>query len=240
MLDEYDRLKNYINKFQLILNEVKKQNLDKKIKEIVDLSERYCNDAKFYFERNDVFTSLTCIAYAEGLLDCLRLLNILDFRWESDVLQERKRRVLIAGTFDIIHPGHLWLIEKAKEFGRVIVLVSTDKNVERFKGRKPVVPSDQRLITVKGLKYVDEVFLGSESEDILKKVEEIHPDIIILGPDQNFVSEDELRKKLMERGLNVEVIRIKEEYKNAQFYKTSQIIHEIIKRRKDLENGKNK
>ncbi|MEM3615532.1 MAG: DUF357 domain-containing protein, partial [Candidatus Methanomethylicia archaeon] len=82
--NEKDKLKNYIENFCLTLNEVKTKSRDnKKINEILDLCERYYNDSIFYFEKNDYFTSLTCISYAEGLLDCLRLLNIIEFEWKK-------------------------------------------------------------------------------------------------------------------------------------------------------------
>lgn len=231
--NEKDRLKNYIENFHLTLNEVKtkSRNNNKKINEILDLCERYYSDSIFYFEKNDYFTSLACISYAEGLLDCLRLLNAIEFEWKKS----KPKRVLVAGTFDIIHPGHIWLIEKAKEYGRVIVLIATDKNVERFKGRKPILPSDHRLKIVKSLKYVDEVVLGGETENILEKVKEIRPDIIILGPDQNFVTPDELREKLREAGIDVDIVKIHEEYRNSKFYKTSQIISEIIRRKDEFQ-----
>jgi len=78
--------------------------------------------------------------------------------------------------------------------------------------------------------------LGSDDEDILRKVEEIKPNIIILGPDQKFISEEDLKNKLKERGLNdVKVIRINEEYKESPFYKTSQIINEILRRQEEFD-----
>jgi len=225
--EEKSRLKRYIENFHLTFNEIIAKNKNnEKISKILDLCEKYYMDSLFYFEKGDYFTSLTCISYAEGLLDCLRLLNIIEFEWKRDKI----KKVLIAGTFDIIHPGHIWLIEKAKEYGRVIVIVATDKNVERFKGRKPIIPGDQRLKVIKSLKGVDEVFLGNESEDIVEKIKEIRPDIIILGPDQNFISPENLKNRLKDMGINVEVIKIQEEYKDSKFYKTSQIIHEIIRR----------
>ena len=43
--------------------------------------------------------------------------------------------VMVAGTFDLIHPGHLYLIQEARKLGKVVVVVGRDKNVERVKGR---------------------------------------------------------------------------------------------------------
>ncbi|MEM3713354.1 MAG: DUF357 domain-containing protein [Nitrososphaeria archaeon] len=232
--DEIKKLEQYLENFCYVIKEIKNYGITGDFSRIIEMSERYYYDAKFYFEKGDYFTSLTCIAYAEGLLDSLKLLKIVDFKWPQEQLHKKQKRVLLAGTFDILHPGHIWLIKKAKDYGWLIVLVSTDKNVERLKGRPPILPMEQRVEIVKSLKCVDEVIIGGEDQDILKKVEEIRPDIIILGPDQNFVSENDIKRRFMERGLNVEVIRICEEYKNAKFYKTSQIVNEIIRRKNEF------
>jgi FAD synthetase len=239
--EEVDRIRKYIENVNLVLNKLKKEKYeDERVERLIKLSESYCFDARFYFEKGDYITSLTCIAYAEGLLDCLKFLNMINFEWKNEEMKKLHNKVLVAGTFDIIHPGHIWLIKKAKEYGRVIVIVATDSNVKRLKGRNPILPSPQRLEVIKSIKYVDEAILGSDDEDILKKVEEIKPNIIILGPDQRFISEEELKNKLKERGLNnVEVIRINEEYRESPFYKTSQIVNEILKRRGELEENKN-
>jgi FAD synthetase len=242
---EVERIKKYIENVNIVLSRLEKERYeDERVKKLIELCESYCSDAKFYFEKGEYITSSTCIAYAEGLLDCLKFLNLIKFEWENEDIKKRQNRVLVTGTFDIIHPGHIWLMEKAKEYGRVIVIVATDKNVNRFKGRKPIIPSSQRLEVVRSIKYVDEAILGSDDEDILRKVEEIKPNIIILGPDQKFISEEDLKNKLKERGLNdVNVIRINEEYKESSFYKTSQIINEILRRREEFEkyqNGQNK
>ncbi|NHV11815.1 MAG: cytidylyltransferase family protein [Candidatus Verstraetearchaeota archaeon] len=238
---ELDRIKKYIENVTIVLNKLEQErHEDERVKKVIELCKSYCSDAKFYFEKGERITSLACIAYAEGLLDCLKFLNMIKFEWENEDIKKRQNRVLVTGTFDIIHPGHIWLMKKAKEYGRVIVIVATDNNVNRFKGRKPIIPSSQRLEVVRSIKYVDEAILGSDDEDILRKVEEIKPNIIILGPDQKFISEEDLKNKLKERGLNdVKVIRINEEYKESPFYKTSQIINEILRRREEFEKYKN-
>lgn len=138
------------------------------------------------------------------------------------------KRVMVAGVFDLIHPGHLYLLKKAKEMGRVVVVVARDSTVEKVKGKKPVVPEEQRLEVILSLKPVDEAVLGHEG-DLLKIVEEIEPDIILLGPNQPF-DEEVLREELKERGLGVEVVRLSETFRDCRFYSTSQIINEVLAR----------
>lgn len=66
--------------------------------------------------------------------------------------------VYTAGVFDLIHLGHLRLLERAAELGdRLIVGVSTDELVVDYKSRKPVVPFEERATLVGALRCVDEV-----------------------------------------------------------------------------------
>jgi len=226
-----EKIQSYIEGLDYVLRQIDKSNIrEKEMKQIIDLAEKYFSDAKYYLAKKDYITSLVCIVYAEGLLDSLRFLNKIEYHWKFEKPEAKGRKVVIAGTFDLIHPGHLWLIKKASEYGKLTVIVARDKNVKHFKGHLPIIPEEQRLQVVKGLKNVDEAILGHTSGDILKIIEEIKPDILILGPDQNFISEEELKKELMNRGLKVEVIRIKNKYTSCRFFKTSDIIEEIKRR----------
>jgi len=140
------------------------------------------------------------------------------------------RKVLVAGTWDIIHPGHIALLSKAKEIGQVIVIVARDSTVKRIKGREPIIPENQRLMVIKNLKQVDEAFLGYEGEDLMRVVLNIKPDIILLGPNQP-ISENEIRKRLDQEGLkHIQIIRLRELYEEYKFCSTSAIIEEILRR----------
>lgn len=119
---------------------------------------------------------------------------------------------MIAGTFDIIHPGHIFFIKEAAKLGEVYVVVSTDKNAEKFKGEGPVVPEQQRLEVIKNIKNVHKAMLGRKDNDTLKIVEEINPDIILLGPDQEY-DINTLKRGLEEKDLGkIEVIRLDKYY----------------------------
>ena len=50
-----------------------------------------------------------------------------------------KKKVLIAGTFDILHPGHIYLIQEAAKLGDVYVVVATDMNRESYSVEAPIV-----------------------------------------------------------------------------------------------------
>jgi len=54
---------------------------DEEAKTVFDWAKRYLEDAKYYQEKEKLETSLTAVAYCEGLLDALRLLGVVDFSW---------------------------------------------------------------------------------------------------------------------------------------------------------------
>ena len=142
-------------------------------------------------------------------------------------MMKKEKKVLVAGTFDIIHPGHIYLINEAKKLGKVIVNVARDSTVKRIKNKVPVIPEEQRLEVIRNIKGVYKARLGNEGSDLLKVVEEEKPDIILLGPNQNF-DEKTIEQELKRRGLQVEVKRLKEKNNNYQLCSTSKIIKRII------------
>jgi FAD synthetase len=115
------------------------------------------------------------------------------------------RRVVATGTFDILHPGHLYYLEESQRLGdELFVIVARDANV-RHKP-VPIIPEEQRLRMVSALKPVDHAVLG-DLTDMFRPVEEIRPDVITIGFNQHF-DEDKLRKELSRRNISAEVVRI--------------------------------
>ena len=114
---------------------------------------------------------------------------------------------MCAGTFDIIHPGHLYYLSEAKKYGdKLVVVVARDETSELFKGKKPMHNEKERLEDVRTLEIVDEAILGHLG-DIFSIIEEIKPDVICLGYDQK-VQKQELEEELKKRGIKADVIRI--------------------------------
>ena len=117
------------------------------------------------------------------------------------------KTVMCAGTFDIIHPGHLYYLSEAKKYGdRLVVVVARDDTSESFKGKKPAHDEKERLESLRSLEIVDRAVLGNKG-DIFKIIEEIRPDTICLGYDQN-VQKQQLEDELKKRGLKSDVVRI--------------------------------
>ncbi|MGB9630558.1 MAG: adenylyltransferase/cytidyltransferase family protein [Candidatus Methanodesulfokora sp.] len=139
------------------------------------------------------------------------------------------RKVLTAGTFDIIHPGHVALLIEAKKIagneGELVVIIARDSNILKFKGRKPILKENERLFVVRNLKPVDKAVLGDEN-DILRPIVEEKPDIIVLGYDQ-WAEEEWLREELRKRGINAEIIRLGKFYSEND--STTDVINRIIK-----------
>ena len=116
--------------------------------------------------------------------------------------------VVCTGVFDLLHPGHVFILLRAREYGDILaVVVARDATVRRRK-RVPIVPEEQRVEMVGHLRPVDLAVLGKEW-DHLSIIEELRPDVIVLGPDQAH-DPDAIRRDLRERGLEVEVVRIGE------------------------------
>ncbi|MCD6368829.1 MAG: cytidylyltransferase family protein [Thermoproteales archaeon] len=218
-----DKVEGYIKGVEEIISRVGGLELPSKVKEVIDLANAYVNDARYYLEKGDVFTSLACVAYAEGLLDSLRFQGLVDFKWPKQPL---RKTVLVGGVFDIIHPGHLFFLKKAWDMGRVIVVVARDTTVLRFKGRKPVFPERYRKQLLESIKYVYKVVLGEPGFNPVKVIKEIKPDIILLGPDQEKIGRsirETLEKETL--GKNIKVVVLNEVLKGELFRSSSIIAH---------------
>jgi len=99
-----------------------------------------------------------------------------------------RKIVLASGVFDLLHLGHVKFLEEAKRVGgenaQLVVIIARDSTVEQVKGRKPIMPEDQRRTLVESLKVVDLAVLGFENMDIDEVVAKVQPDFIALGYDQ--------------------------------------------------------
>jgi len=114
-------------------------------------------------------------------------------------------RVVATGTFDILHPGHLYYLEESRRLGdELSVIVARDANVKHKP--RPILPEAQRLRMVQALKPVDHALLG-DLHDMFRPIADLRPDIITLGFNQHF-DEEHLRQRLRDRGLDADVVRI--------------------------------
>jgi len=135
------------------------------------------------------------------------------------------KTVLTFGTFDLLHPGHLYYLQEAKKLGnKLVVIVATDYNVEKIKGKKPVNNQEHRKELVEALEIVDKAIVGFE-DDMMKSVEKVRPEIVCLGYDQK-PSNEELEKMFEEKGIKAKIARA-EPYRE-ELYKSSKIREKVV------------
>lgn len=121
------------------------------------------------------------------------------------------KKVLVFGSFDLLHLGHIYFLKKAKKLGDyLIVCLTRDKIYKLQKKRVPLFNEKQRKKLLESLKFVDKVILGDSD---LKKIadyniiKKIKPDIVALGYDQKVDKKilAEISKKLKKK---VKVVRV--------------------------------
>lgn len=95
-----------------------------------------------------------------------------------------RRVVFTNGCFDLIHTGHLELLEKAREYGDLLVVgVNSDDSVRRWKGTgRPIVPVGDRSRILAALESVDYVCIFGEDTP-LETILALRPDVLVKGAD---------------------------------------------------------
>jgi len=94
-------------------------------------------------------------------------------------------RVVVNGTFDILHPGHLALLNYAKSLGAfLLVCIDTDRRVRELKGdTRPVNNENDRKTLLLNIKAVDQVELFDSTEELIEILKAYQPDIMVKGSD---------------------------------------------------------
>lgn len=95
------------------------------------------------------------------------------------------KRIFVNGTFDILHQGHLRLLNYAKSLGDfLIVAIDSDQRVSSKKGRdRPVVDQMTRAEVLRNLRCVNEVVIFSSDENLKDIICQYSPDLMIVGSD---------------------------------------------------------
>lgn len=95
-----------------------------------------------------------------------------------------QNRVLVFGTFDGIHPGHLHFLNEAKKLGNLYVSVASNESVSQRKGRAPRLDMTKRIDEVKATKLAIEVLPGDTTLNQWTALKIVKPDIVAVGFDQ--------------------------------------------------------
>ena len=139
--------------------------------------------------------------------------------------------VLTTGAFDMLHPGHVKLLEEAKKLagpdGKLVVLIARDETVKRNKGRDPIFDEESRRYMVSMLKPVDEVILGYTPPSFEKVIEKVKPDIVVFGYDQEKFRR-EFERFCRERGIDVDIV-VARKYSLGRLNSSTEIVERILK-----------
>ena len=137
-------------------------------------------------------------------------------------MRNKKTRIMVFGTFDGLHPGHLNFFKQAKKLareGELIVSVARDKNVFLIKKKYPHFNEKKRVEIIKKLakktkkiNLIRKVIL-SGLKDHLPHIVKEKPDIIALGYDQRAYVQN-LKKDLKNKGILVKIVRLQPYKKN--------------------------
>ena len=95
------------------------------------------------------------------------------------------KTIFVNGTFDLLHPGHVSLLNWAKSLGDYLVVgIDTDDRVREKKGSsRPIYNQTDRGIMLVSMSAVDEVRYFDSDESLENLVKEVKPDIIVVGSD---------------------------------------------------------
>ena len=98
-------------------------------------------------------------------------------------MEKKIVRVFTSGSFDLFHVGHLNILEKSAALGdELIVDVSIDELIEKYKGMKPVIPFEERFRIISSLKCVTKVVKQVKLTEIAQLRQE-NIDIVTIGDD---------------------------------------------------------
>tara|TARA_R100000988_G_C3874401_1_gene105336 strand:- start:72 stop:470 length:399 start_codon:yes stop_codon:yes gene_type:complete len=91
---------------------------------------------------------------------------------------------VIAGNFDIIHPGYIKMFKECKQnCDNFIILLQTDPTIERPEKLKPILSIQERIETLNSIKYIDMVVKYTTESDLIGLLKFLKPNIRFLGDD---------------------------------------------------------
>ena len=134
-----------------------------------------------------------------------------------EIRLKNKKIIFTNGCFDILHPGHIHILSKAKSLGDILVVgLNSDLSVKKLKGdKRPLVSEDDRSRVLLSLRFVDYVIIFNELTP-LKVIKKIKPDFLVKGGDYNendIVGSDFVKAY----GGQVEIIKFLDGYSSSNY-----------------------
>ncbi|CAM4071315.1 glycerol-3-phosphate cytidylyltransferase [Listeria booriae] len=93
------------------------------------------------------------------------------------------KKVITYGTFDLLHWGHIKLLERAKELGDYLVVAISTDEFNRLKHKEAYHSFEHRKLILEAIRYVDEVIPESDWEQKIQDVKDHNIDIFVMGDD---------------------------------------------------------
>jgi glycerol-3-phosphate cytidylyltransferase len=98
-------------------------------------------------------------------------------------MENNIKTIYVGGTFDLFHRGHVNFLRQCARLGSVTVALNTDKFIQEFKGKPPVMTFLERAEVLAACRYVNEVVPNLSGADSKPTILEVKPDIIAIGDD---------------------------------------------------------
>ena len=93
-------------------------------------------------------------------------------------------RGIIAGNFDVIHPGYIKMFKECKSYCKqFIILLHTDPSIERPEKLKPILTKEERTEVLTSIKYIDGIAYYTYEKELVELLKRLSPDIRFLGDD---------------------------------------------------------
>ena len=97
---------------------------------------------------------------------------------------ENKKIGVTFSCFDLLHSGHILMLKDAKTKCDILIVgLQTDPTLDRAEKNKPILSLDERLISLQSIKYIDYIIIYERETELLKILDELKPNIRILGND---------------------------------------------------------
>jgi D-beta-D-heptose 7-phosphate kinase/D-beta-D-heptose 1-phosphate adenosyltransferase len=131
-------------------------------------------------------------------------------------------KIIVNGTFDIIHRGHLELLNYARSLGdHLLVVIDSDRRVKELKGNlRPINPQEDRITLLENLRAVDIVQTFDSDKELISIIKSYQPDIMVKGSDY--------RDRPI---IGSEYCKEIKFYERIEKYSTTSTIQDIINRR---------
>tara|TARA_B100000003_G_scaffold167398_1_gene153940 strand:- start:52 stop:516 length:465 start_codon:yes stop_codon:yes gene_type:complete len=127
----------------------------------------------------------------------------------------KEKIVFTNGCFDILHPGHIHILDQAKSYGDILIVgLNSDESIKRLKGpTRPKVSQKDRLRILSSIKFVDYAVLFEEDTP-LKLIKKIKPNFLVKGGDYN--SDDIVGSEFVKsNGGEIKIIQLLEGYSSS-------------------------